>query len=222
MAARRFDRAVNAPFYKVVRAVGTVIFRVASRPLILHRDRANRSGAWILAANHESPFDAALLIAATPRLIYWLSIIELFRNPLSRWFLSAMGAAPLDRSKADPRTMLRIARELRRGRVVGLFPEGGVRDAENSVLSGCAVDHGIARLAEISDAPVLPAVVLGGRHFRRWQSWLPLRRTRWAVAFGEPLTLRRDIGSAAARVELVRELQATLIRLRAEVREHGF
>src|SRR5258708_14879646 len=97
-------------FYRAVRCVGGAIFRIASNPLILHAERARGPGAYLLAANHESPFDAPLLIAATPRVIHWLSIVEIFRHPAARWFLSSMGASPLDRSLFDTLTVSRIVR----------------------------------------------------------------------------------------------------------------
>ncbi len=206
-------------FYKAVRFVGSAVFCVASRPLVLHRERAARAGAFILAANHESVFDVALLITATPRVIYWLSIVELFQNPLSRWFLSSMLAAPLDRSRVDTATMLTITRHLRAGRVVGLFPEGGVRTGADSVLRSGALKDGIAKLAELSRVPVLPCVVSGGTQFHAWTSWLPLCRTRWAVAFGEPIALEPASSREAAREALLARLAAALRELRQEIGE---
>ena len=211
---------MNELFYRAVRALGTPVFHVASRPLILHRERAARPGAYLLAANHESPFDAALLIATTPRVIHWLSIVELFQHPLSRWFLSSMGASPLDRSRADPATMRTIAGHLRAGKVVGIFPEGRLRSGEESVLGRGAMKDGVARLAQIARVPVVPCVIVGGQNFCRWQSWLPLRRTRWAVAYGEPLQLRPELGREGARAALRDELQRSLIALHEEVRAH--
>lgn len=208
-------------FYRAVRLVGSAIFRVASRPLVLHRERAARPGAFLLAANHESPFDAPLLIAATPRVIYWLSIVEIFRHPFARWFLGSMLASPLDRSRADPLTVRKIARHLRAGRVVGLFPEGGVMRGADSVLHGGPLKDGIARLAELAGVPVLPCVVLGGGQFHRWTSWLPLFRTRWAVAFGEPLSLNSHRDRAVARAELLAAVERSLRELHEEVRAHG-
>jgi 1-acyl-sn-glycerol-3-phosphate acyltransferase len=211
---------VSEAFYNTIRLVGGAVFRVASRPLILHPERAARPGAYLLAANHESPFDAALLIAATPRVIYWLSIVELFRNPFTRWFLSSMLAAPLDRSRVDSTTVRTIARHLRAGRVVGLFPEGGVRTGDASVLAGGSLKDGVARIAELARVPVLPCVVLGGRKFHRWPNWLPLFRTRWAVAFGEPIELPRGGDREAARRDFIRELEHALRRLRDEIQAH--
>lgn len=202
-------------FYKVTRLVGGAVFRVASRPLVLHRERAARPGAWLLAANHESPFDAALLIAATPRVVHWLSIVELFRNPFTRWFLSSMLAAPLDRSRVDTATVRKIVRRLRAGCVVGLFPEGGVRAGDDSVLRGGAMRDGIAKLAGLARVPVVPCIVVGGAQFHRWTNWLPLLRTRWAVAFGEPIE-----PGPGGRPAMIAAIERAMRELHEEVRAH--
>lgn len=207
-------------FYKTVRFAGRKVFRVASRPLILHRERAARPGAYLLAANHESPFDAPLLIAAHPRIICWLSVREIFRHPFARWFLTGMLASPLDRSRVDTQTLRHVARQLRSGEVVGLFPEGGLRTGEDSVLRGGHIRNGIARLAELANVPVMPCVVLGGAQFGHWQSWLPRFRTRWAVAFGEPLFLNSEMDCVTARADLIAAIERSLRALHEEVREH--
>lgn len=210
----------QAAFYRAVRLGGYPHLRVASAPIVLHPGRVPRTGGCLLAANHESPFDAALLMVATPRMIWWLSIVELFQHPFSRAFLSALGAMPLDRARPDPRTVRRVAGHLRGGRLVGIFPEGRLRTGTDSVLRGGTLDPGVARLAAMTRVPILPCVVLGGERFRRWQSWVPGARTPWVVAFGEPLEvphLRKDKEAAARTTAdgLARALRALEVEARA-------
>jgi len=204
-------------FYRAVRAVGSTIFQIASSPRILHAERAGLSGAYLLAANHTCAYDAPLLIAATPRVIHWLSIVELFQNPWSRWFLSALGALPLDRSKVDTVTVRKLTRLLDAGKVVGIFPEGGLRRDEQSVLESGTIDDGVCKLAQLANVPVLPCVVVGGEKFRRWTNWLPGAHTRWVVAFGEPIAPRRGPNRVTARAVMVEEITLALRALRREV-----
>ena len=204
-------------FYRTVRTIGSAIFHLASAPRVFHAERAPRTGAYLLAANHTCAYDAPLLIAVNPRMIHWLSIVELFRHPLSRWFLSSFGALPLDRSKADTLTVRRLMRLLREGRVVGIFPEGGVRLHENSVLQSGAIQAGVCKLAQLAGVPVLPCVVLGAENFQRWTSWLPGARTHWAVAFGELILPRTEPDRATARAAMAEEITLALRNLRSEV-----
>jgi len=204
-------------FYRTVRTIGGAIFRLASAPRVFHAERAPRTGAYLLAANHTCAYDAPLLIAVNPRMIHWLSIVELFRHPFSRWFLTAFGALPLDRSKTDTVTVRRLTRLLKEGKVVGIFPEGGVRHDESSVLEAGAIDAGVCKLAQLAGVPVLPCVVLGAEKFCCWKSWLPGARTRWAVAFGELIPPRTEPDRATARRLMAEEITLALRALRAEI-----
>jgi 1-acyl-sn-glycerol-3-phosphate acyltransferase len=207
-------------FYKVVRMIGSRVFWHASAPRILHAERAAREGAYLLAANHLSPYDAPLLIATTPRVIHWLSIVEIFRNPLVGWFLRGVGAEPLDRGKVDTRTVRAIVRHLRNGDVVGIFPEGGVRSGTSSVLDEGGIHEGVCKLAYLARVPVVPCVVLGGSKFSRWICWLPGARTRWAVAYGEPIfpDVERDRTETCNAMAV--EITSAMRTLQAEVADY--
>ena len=203
-------------FYRTVRTIGRAVFFLASTPRVLHAERASRRGAYLLAANHACAYDAPLLIVANPRMIHWLSIVELYRHPLSRWFLNAFGVLPLDRSKVDTVTVRQIVRLLKTGRIVGIFPEGGVRHDEDSVLHSGSIESGICKLAQLAGVPVLPCVVLGAEKFRHWTSWLPGARTRWAVAFGELIQPHATPDRATARAAMAEEITLALRALQAE------
>ena len=207
-------------FYRAVRAFGRMVFRIASKPRIIHAERAQRQGAYLLAANHESAFDAALLIAATPRVIYWLSIVEAFRHPFSRWFLTSMKASPLDRSKVDTVTMRRIMRHLREGKVVGIFPEGGLKRGDDSVLRRGSINEGVCKISHLARAPILPCVVLGGENFSHWRRWLPGAGARWTVIFGEPIFPHGGEDRDAACGKMVQDITLALRALFEEGKAH--
>lgn len=211
---------MNEWFYRAMREAGGGVFRLASDARVLHSERAARAGSYILAANHTSPYDPALLIAATPRIIHWLSVVELFRNPLIGQFLRALGAEPLDRSRVDLQTLRAVLRHLHSGRVVGIFPEGGVKTDGHSVLANGTLHTGVCRLAHLANVPVLPCAIVGSGKFACWTSWLPAARTRWAVAFGDPIFPVAALGREAGRAALREELVGALRGLREELADH--
>lgn len=202
-------------FYRAVRLLGYPHLWLASAPVVLHRERARRPGGCLLAANHASPFDVMLLTAAVPRMIWWLSIVELFQRPLPRWFLTAFGAMPLDRRRPDPATTRQVLAHLRAGRLVGMFPEGRLRPGADSVLRGGGIGPGVGRLARIANVPVLPCAVLGGEAFWRWRAWLPGARTPWAVAFGEPILPGTHADAAALAAAVATSLRTLAAEARA-------
>jgi len=176
-------------FYQFVRFVGRPAFWSSSRPTVLHADRLDAPGAMLIAPNHLSPYDVPCLMASTRQLLDFVSIVELFRNPLSRWFLTGMNAFPLDRGRIDAPTTRRILDRLQRGRKVVMFPEGQIRNPQNSLLVGGMFKPTVPRLAHLAGVPIVPCVILGTGAYSRSTAWLPRARTRYGVNFGEPLTL---------------------------------
>ena len=92
------------------------------------------TGAAVLVANHISHFDPLFLGIAFKRTIDWMTTEEFYGNPLLGVWLRALNTFPVDRSRPD-RCALRLGMErLRAGRMVGMFPEGGIRAGAGSIL----------------------------------------------------------------------------------------
>jgi 1-acyl-sn-glycerol-3-phosphate acyltransferase len=205
-------------YYDIVYGIGTSIFWTCSRPLVLHRERGDRQGAFILAATHLTPFDVPMLIRHTPRRLDFVSIVEVFRNPFVAWFYGNMNAFPLDRSKPDGPTVRIILDRLQRGRAVAMFPEGGIRAMENSVLSGGRMRPGVGRLAQLANVPVVPAVVLGAASFSRVSAWMPHRGTRYGVIYGEPISLQPELDKVEATKVMEERLREAFLSLYRELK----
>ena len=96
---------------------------------------------------------------------------------------------------------------LRRGGVVGVFPEGnrGRGDATSARA-------GIAWLALNGHAPVVPVAVLGTRRTGESVNHVPGLRRRLAIEFGEPLVVERAAGTSG-RVALVQANEAIRVAL---------
>jgi len=174
-------------FYRTVRLLGRPAFWLSSRPVAIGQDHVPRAGACLVAATHASPYDIPLLMRHTRRLVDFVSIVEVFRNPLVGWFYGSLNAFPLDRSRADPATVRTIVDRLRRGRCVGIFPEGGFRKGRDSVVHSRRIRSGVGRIAQMTGAPVVPCVIVDSAAYSRPVSWLPARRTRYGIIYGGPI-----------------------------------
>ncbi len=211
------------PFYRCVTFAGRRVFDLCSRSVVLHPERGAQAGGMLLAANHLSPYDIPCLMKATRRRLDFVSIVEVFENPFVGWLYGSLGAMPLDRHNPDRVTVREIVRRLKAGRAVAIFPEGGLRDPAGSVLSSGSYRPGFGQMAVMAGVPVVPCVVLGSANFTGVTPWLPLRRTRWAIAYGAPLSAPlRDaagapLGRARARELLEERWLEALLLLRDEL-----
>jgi 1-acyl-sn-glycerol-3-phosphate acyltransferase len=199
-------------FYKLIRATWGFPFYLSSRTTFLGLDNVPQKGPCILASTHQSYFDVPFLILHTPRLLDFVSITEEFRKPIVGRFYRAMNAFPLDRSRADPKTVRIILDRLARGRAILIFPEGGIKTGEHSVLSGGRIRPGVGRIANLANAPVIPVVVANGDAYLKVSSWLPLRRIRYGLIFGKPIPPTDDPTDLESRLaEALKRLHQTLL-----------
>ncbi len=123
---------------------------------------------------------------------------EFYSNPLMGTWLRALNTVPVDRSRPDHRALRVGVERLRAGRIVGVFPEGGIR----------------AALARIAGVPIIPSVIFGADRLYAPRSWLPgPPRAKVWIAIGPPLSVSDASGRQAnARlVEALREIGAAAI-----------
>lgn len=202
-------------FYKFTVNLCRCVLALAASPRVYRRDRARRSGAWILAANHISHFDPPLISARMWRKIDWMAFAELFSNRFVGTWLTWCDTFPFTREKADTRTVRTTLARLKAGHVVGIYPEGGLRDGAASVLGGAQLRPGIGAIAQLAGVPVVPCVILGSDRLYRAANWLPLRRVPVWVGFGEALA-----APEGGRAEFEQRLGEALRALAAEMRAH--
>ena len=194
------------------------LFGYSSRRRVIGREKVNCAGGFLLASNHISHFDPFIISSVVRRKIDWMAMAEFFSLPFLRFLLRAVDAFPAERDRADRKTIRTAIERLKKGRIVGIFPEGGIRDGARSVLEGAPLRPGAATLAQIAGVPILPCVIVGSDRLYAKRRWLPLRRTPIWLAFGEPISAFPELEKSAARARIERELAAAFKDLYAELR----
>ena len=156
---------MDSLFHSLVYRAGRLLMRLLSSCVapvrLLGRENVNGDGGFLVAANHISNFDPFLIYLAVRRKIDWMTMAEFFRSPVLGFLLRVIDAFPAERDRADFKTIRTAIERLKSGRVVGLFPEGGIRDGGRSLLEGAPLRPGAATLAQIAGVPILPCVILG-------------------------------------------------------------
>src|SRR5690349_23996410 len=128
--------------YRAGKLLVKLLFDCVARIHVLGRENADRSGGFLLAANHISHFDPFLISLGVRRKIDWMTMAEFFRSPALGFLLRAIDAFPAERDRAELKTIRIAIDRLKSGRVVGLFPEGGIRDGTRSLLEGAPLRPG--------------------------------------------------------------------------------
>jgi 1-acyl-sn-glycerol-3-phosphate acyltransferase len=165
-----------------------------------------RAGGCLIAANHDSSIDPALVALTTERPIRFIARAELWQPGL-RSLLDALGAIPIKRGVGDHRAMRRAKRLLESGEVVAIFPQGTVLRFKNRRFRS-----GAARVALTTGAPLIPVRLFGtAAAFSILPPRLGFPELR--VVVGEQLPVERQEPSLEAASRLTAELESAIAAL---------
>lgn len=219
----------------VVGTIGRTLFRTIFKITFEGKENLPKRGPLLVISNHFTWFEAPLLIAFLPYGASFVAAVEMRRF---WWFRAGEYAYDLVciwRGQVDRKAMRHISELLENGRVVGIFPEGGVnpklqeaiaRGEQVNTASGNLVRDplelvearpGTAYMALRHNVPILPVAVLGTEQtdgqlnlFKR----VPIT-IRYGKPFG-PLEIDRKLKGQAKRDkmdELGHEMMLELARL---------
>lgn len=206
-------------FYRTIWAIVLGLFILLYRARFLGGHRVPRTGGLLIVANHQSHLDPPLLaVALRHRHTAAIARERLFKNPIFGLLLRGLGAMPIKENEGDAGAMRRAIEQLKRGRVVVIFPEGS-RSPDGALKE---FKRGTWLLLARSGATVLPAAVEGC--FDAWprQRKLPsLFQQRVGVNFGTPIDFAtiRSMGADRGLDHLAREIETLRMDLRARLRQ---
>jgi 1-acyl-sn-glycerol-3-phosphate acyltransferase len=158
----------------LLRFVALIASRCIYRFKISGDENIPTRGAAVLTCNHVSFIDPVLLMAASPRPIYFVMDQRIFRMPLLGWLFKLAKAIPVAPRAEDPAVydaaFAAAAQVLRNGDLLAIFPEGGITpNGELQVFKG-----GIMKILENArrdglTVPVIPMALthLWGSFFSR-------------------------------------------------------
>ncbi|MNO84821.1 Bifunctional protein Aas [compost metagenome] len=183
------------------------MYRVEHRNLDLIPDE----GAALLVCNHVSFVDALLIGGAVRRPIRFVMYYKIYNLPVLNFIFRTAGTIPIAGRQEDiqiyEQAFTRIARYLKDGELVCIFPEGKLTaDGEINEFKG-----GLTRILEETPVPVIPLALQGlwGSFFSRDPNKGLFRRL-WsrvtlvagpAVEVAEPARLQQLVGTLRGAVK---------------------
>ena len=209
------ERVLRTVFHWLVIKGCRLLFLITCRVRVVELAPVPRRGMLIMASNHISHFDPPIMSGFFPRRLDWMAMGELFGTPFWRRAFTRLNCIPVDRGGGD-RTSLRTAlHRLEDGRVIGIFPEGGIRAGEYSILNGAAMKPGLAALSTMSGAPVIPCVLIGSDRLYQPVNWL--RRTTLYLVIGDAVEPpKQEARQPGARERFAGELSRAFVSLQKE------
>lgn len=190
--AAKASKAMSGPskssLYRTAQWIFRWGFRLTHGWRVEGQDQVPPSGGCLLAANHLSLLDPpALGSALEHRQVHFMAKQELFQRPLLGRLIRALGSFPVERGQVDRQALRQALELLKRGSVVGIFPEGTRGPGGPEMLPW---HPGIALLAHQAQVPIVPVAL-------RWQ---PL----W-IRFGAPRQVPEQGSSLRERLRQTQE-----------------
>jgi 1-acyl-sn-glycerol-3-phosphate acyltransferase len=192
-------------FYWVLKTVVLgPLLKLLFRPWVQGEEHIPDEGAAIFASNHLSFSDSIFLPLMVPRRMTFLAKSDYFtgrglKGKATAAFFKGVGQLPIDRSggKAGEAALNSGLRVLRRGELLGIYPEG-TRSPDGRLYRGRT---GVARMALEAGVPVLPVAMIGTDKAQPTGKKLP-RIMRIGIRIGRPLSFARYEGMEEDRFVL--------------------
>ncbi|WP_018350693.1 lysophospholipid acyltransferase family protein [Longispora albida] len=174
------------------------------------------TGGAVIASNHISYLDfifCGLGARQARRLVRFMAKDEIFKNSIAGPLMRGMKHIPVDRD-AGLASYKMALEYLRKGEVVGLFPEATISQS----FTVKEIKNGASRMAASGGAPLVPMALWGTQ--RLWTKGRPRRLTQRhvpiSILIGEPMEVGKRDKHDLVTVELRRRMQALLDRAQQE------
>jgi 1-acyl-sn-glycerol-3-phosphate acyltransferase len=172
------------------------------------------SGPMLVASNHLSNLDPAIVAAALPRPPVFLAKKELFKFRLGAALMRAYGAYPVDRSRADLRALNWINGQLlSEHRIAMVFPEG-TRSRTGGLLRG---QPGLAHIAISTGVPVVPIALTGSENLNNVLKVVKPTATL-RLKIGKPFIVTQSDGGVSRRraMNVTKEIMVRIAKMLPE------
>lgn len=184
-------------FYQASWMVISPTLRTLFRIRTKGKGHVPRKGPAILASNHLSFLDHFILGSTLRRQIFYISKAQHFDRPIRAFLFRKWGVIRLHRGEGDEKAFQRSVQVLERGDLYCIYPEG-TRSLDGKLHKG---HTGVARLAYLTGAPVIPVAMSGTFEALPKGKSVP-RFVKCGVTFGPPIVFPKDAAKAADRTAL--------------------
>jgi 1-acyl-sn-glycerol-3-phosphate acyltransferase len=196
-------------WYRLVVNGARPVLRLTSTREWTGSERIPTAGGVIVASNHigyVDPFTLGLYVLEAGRIPKYLAKSSLFETPVIKHIFKGANQIPVYRGTSDASKALSAAVEaVQNGECLLIYPEGTVtRDPDSWPMTART---GVARLALLTGAPVVPVAQWGPQKLWRYKAKLPrpFPRKQVQITAGPPVDLSAYDGKPLT-AEVLREV----------------
>ena len=125
---------------------------------VLNRERLIEDGPAIIVANHQSFFDPPMIGHIFPNYIHFLARHSLWHPPGMNYAMNHCQCIPVNQTRPDPASIIKVLRVVRGGGRVLIFPEGS--RSEDGDIHEAMPGIGLI-LSKLAGIPVQPIRIDG-------------------------------------------------------------
>ena len=185
-------------FYTLFSPIVSVLFYIIFLPKVKGIENIPKKRGAVLAGNHRSNLDCFMVILSTGRCVHFLAKAELFKLSFFNWFFKNSGLIPVYRNGKDKKALESAINYLKRGELVGVFPEGRLNNASKTSVLPFKI--GAIKMANETGCPIIPFTIKG--------KYIPFVRSI-EIVFKEPFYVK-DINLEEANKILERKVCSQL------------
>ncbi|KGF12780.1 hypothetical protein HMPREF1639_05230 [Peptostreptococcus sp. MV1] len=176
-------------FYNFMCSILRFLLAIFYRIEIIGQENIPDEGKYIIIANHKHYFDPLFMMGAVKnRRIIPVAKQEIFKVPVFRAILNKLEVIPINRANPSISTVKAILRQIKDGRVLGIFPEGTRCQDLNTFLPA---KPGVALFSIKSKSDIIPmSIITNYRIFSKVK-----------VIIGQPIDMSEYYNSKVAKTE---------------------
>ncbi|QDV68366.1 Bifunctional protein Aas [Rosistilla carotiformis] len=181
------------------------LFACLYRKRVVGLENLPAEGGYLLCSNHVSWLDGSLMLWFIPRPVHFIVDASNFRGKFMFALGKVFGSIMMTSSPKSIARALKAGRDgLNQGKVIGLFPEGGI--SRNGQLQ--AFRPGMEKILKGTEAPIVPVYLdgmwgsifsnSGGRFLRKMPQ---LTRRTLTLYIGKPLPTQTPVATVREKVQ---------------------
>ena len=187
--------------YRLVKSILAPLMQIWLRIDVIGLENIPNTGSVVLASNHVSLLDPPLIGSLVDRKVHFMAKDELFKNSITNYVFTKLGAFPVKRGCADRNAIKKALDILAENKILAIFPEG--TRSKNGSLS--PLEAGAMMIAVKSKSTVVPVAIKGPEKLSFTNLFPKVK-----IIFGKPLMINTEDNCKERMTELTKCLSESI------------